>query len=309
MTACKSHTAGYRGSPASSDFSPEPDLLVPSIRPRRTPPPQPRSLLLVPDHGRQDPQTVPKRRVPKLDEEVIPLEQIGLLAPRRKHDEQDILDVQIRRHGRPLEPLLQPLHNLGLIEPDVGEQGNGLVRGEGDVAVVRTAVFGAIAESHHGRDDADGACGHVGDGQAGEDGGAFGEAVSFAHDVAASGRRIGDLLPAGYFGVDAVGPEAILECLGQNIRLQGKTLEGCRVYFVDVYDALLPTRRHFEDIGQTETFAFERALAIALHDDVGFFEELVEDRTVFLEVEVETAFAFADGQGHLKVLRRRYSSA
>ena len=79
---------------------------------------------------------IPKWRVPEFDEEVIPLEQISLLAPRREHNEQDILDVQIRRHGRPLEPLLQPLHNLWLIEPDLGEQGDGLVRGEGDVAVI-----------------------------------------------------------------------------------------------------------------------------------------------------------------------------
>ena len=297
------------GSPASSSSFLEPDLLVPSIRPRRTPPPHPRSLFLIPDHGRQDPQTLRKRCVPKLDEEVIPVEQISLLGPRRKHHEQEFPDVQIRRHGRPLEPLLQPLHNLWLIEPDLGEQGDGLVRGEGDVAVIRTSVFGAIAEGHHGRDDADGARGHVCDGQAGEDAGAFGETVGFAHDVAASRRGIGDLLPAGYFGVNAVGPKAILECLGQDIRLQGKTLEGCKAYFVDVYDALLPTCCHFEDVGQTETFAFERALAIALHDDVGFFEELVEDCTIFLEFKVETAFTFPDGQSYLKVLQRRNSSA
>lgn len=127
--------------------------------------------------------------------------------------------MQIRRHGRPLEPVLQPLHNLRLIEPDLGEQGDGLVRGEGDVAVVGSAVFGAIAEGHHGRDDADGARGHVRDGQAGEDAGAFGETVGFAHDVAASGRGIGHLLPAGYFGVNAVGPKAILECFGSGYQI------------------------------------------------------------------------------------------
>ena len=76
---------------------------------------------------------------------------------------------------------------------------------------------------------------------------------------------------------------------------KGKYWRGGEAYFVDVYDALLPTRCHFEDVGQTETFAFERALAIALHDDVGFFEELVKDCTIFLEVKVETAFTFTDG--------------
>lgn len=226
------------GSPASSSFSLESDLLVRSIRPRRTPPPQPRSLLLILDPGRRDPQTVPKRRVPKLDEEV-----------------------------------------------------------------------GAIAEGHHGRDDAGGARGHVCDGQAGEDAGAFGEPVGFARDVAASGRGVGDLLPAGDFGVNAVGPETILECLGQDITLRGKTFEGGKAYIVNVYDALLPTRCHIEDVGQTETFTFERALAIALHDDVGFFEELVEHCTIFLEVKVETAFTFANGKSYLKVLQRRKSSA
>lgn len=136
--------------------------------------------------------------------------------------------------------------------------------------------------------NAGGARGHVCDGQAGEDAGAFGEPVGFAQDIAASGRGVGDLLPAGDFGVNAVGPEAI---------------------FVNVYDALLPTRCHFEDVGQTETFTSERALVIALHDDVGFFEELVEHCMIFLEVKVETAFTFADGKSYLKVLQRRKSSA
>ena len=115
------------------------------------------------------------------------------------------------------------------------------------------------------------------------------------------------MLPAGDFGVNAVGPEAILECLGQDITSRGKTFEGVKAYFVNVYDALLPTRCHFEDVGQTETFTSERALVIALHDDVGFFEELVEYCTIFLEVKVETAFTFADGKSYLKVLQRRKS--
>ena len=86
-----------------------------------------------------------------------------------------------------------------------------------------------------------------------------------------------------------------------------ENIGGWKAYFVDVYDALLPTRCHFEDVSQTETFAFERALAIALDDDVGFFEELVEDCTIFLEVKVETALTFADGQSYLKFLQRRDS--
>ena len=81
-----------------------------------------------------------------------------------------------------------------------------------------------------------------------------------------------------------------------------EVFEGCKAYFVNVYNALLPPRCHVEEVGQTEPFAFERALAIALNDDVGFFEELVEDCTIFLEVKVETAFTFADGKSYLKVL-------
>ena len=292
---------------AISMFSLESHFLVRSIRPRRTPPSQPRSLFLIPNHGRQDPQTVPKRRVQKLDEEVIPIEQLRLVGPRCEHNEQEVLDVQIRRHGGPFKLLLQPLDNLWLVEPDIGEQAHCVVRGEGDVAVIRAAVLSAIAEGHHGRDDAGGARGHVCDGQAGEHASAFGEPVGFAHDVAASGCGVGDLLPAGYFGVNAVGSEAILECLGQHIRLRGIPFEGCKAYFVNVYDALLPTRCHFENFGQTETFAFERALAIALHDDVGFFKELVEDCAIFLEVKAETALTFPDGKSYLKVLQRRDS--
>ena len=121
--------------------------------------------------------------------------------------------MQVGRHGRPFEFSLQLLDDLGLVEANVGEQRDGLVGGEGDGAVIGTAVFGAVAEGQHGGDDAGGAGGHVCDGQAGEDAGAFGESVGFAHDVAASGRRVGDLLPAGHFGVNAVGPEAVLERL------------------------------------------------------------------------------------------------
>ena len=89
------------------------------------------------------------------------------------------------------------------------------------------------------------------------------------------------------------GPKQFWIVLGQNIRMQCKILER-KAYFVNVYDALLPPCCHFEHVGQTEAFSFERALTIALYDDVSFFEKLVENYTIFLEVKVETAFAFAD---------------
>ena len=134
--------------------------------------------------------------------------------------------MQIWRHRRPFKPLLQLLDNLWLVESYFGKQGDGLVRGESDVAVIRAAVFGAIAEGHHGRDDAGGARRHVCDGQAGEDAGAFGETVGFAHDVAGSGRCVGDLLPAGYFGVNAVGPEAVLERFGSGYQIAKESIRG-----------------------------------------------------------------------------------
>lgn len=73
------------------------------------------------------------------------------------------------------------------------------------VAVVGTAVFGAVVENQHLCYDADGAGGEVGDWETGEYAGALGEAVGAAHYVRVAGGSVGDddLLPAGDFGVDA----------------------------------------------------------------------------------------------------------
>ena len=78
--------------------------------------------------------------------------------------------------------------------------------------MVVTAIFGAVAESEHRCYDDDGAGGEVSDWEAGTYAGAFGETVGAAHYVGIAGGGVGDddLLPAGDFGVDAVGSEAVL---------------------------------------------------------------------------------------------------
>ena len=63
-------------------------------------------------------------------------------------------------------------------------------------------------------------------------------------------------------------------------------LEREEVHFVNLDYAFASPCSHFEHDVETKAFAFKGTLAVALNDDIGFFKELVQLRTIGFDVQV-----------------------